>query len=184
MSIRILVGTEPGSSFKHAILWDSVTDTAFGPVFYESGKPHYLDPGDIAEAFGKCVGWDALAEMTVPEMKDKQHELEGLLERDPALARAEGVAAGKLAVQDARGTGSMERMEDADERGADTEFEDEYSDALTDEWGRLSTDGQHPWAIVLDQEQAWTEGFREGFLEAFKVYLSEAKANLASLDGK
>jgi hypothetical protein len=175
MSIRILVGTEPGSNFKHACFWDSTTDIAFGPVFYEGGKPSFLDPGDIAEAFGKWVGWDALAVMTVAEMKDKQHELETLMLRDPSLARADGAAAGKLAVEDMRGTSAMERIEEASGGGDDAGVATGMMEARDDAWGGLSTDGAHPWAIVLDQERVWMEGFREGFLEAFKMYLAEAK---------
>lgn len=184
MGIRILVGTEPGGSFKHACFWSSTTDVAFGPVFYESGAPHHLDPGDVAEAFGKWVGWDALAVMTTAEMKDKEHELDGLLGRDPALARAEGEAAGKLAVADMRGGGAMERLEDAAERGAANEVDEGMMEARDDEWGRLSTDGLHPWAIVLDQEKAWEEGFAHSFRAAFEAYLAEAAANLKTLESK
>jgi hypothetical protein len=158
-----------------------VTDVAFGPVFYESGKPHYLDPGDIAEAFGKLIGWGALAEMPVSQMKYEQHKLEEMLRRDPALAKAEGAAAGKLAVADLRGTSAMERIEEASENGDASGVDEGMMEACDDEWGRLSTDSQHPWAIVLAQEKAWAEGFTQGFREAFAEYLVEAKANLESL---
>lgn len=197
MSIRILVGTEPGSDFKHAILWNSTTDIAFGPVFYERGKPHFLDPGDVAEAFGKWVGWDKLTELTNDDLKEKQHEMEELLDRPLINAKAEGHAAGQLAVADIRGTGLMERIEEAAENqaaatdsaspeahDAKSEFEEGYQEVLMDEWGRLSTDNEHPWAIVFDQEKAWHEGFRSGFELAFRNYLVEVKAFYAQQEGK
>lgn len=153
MSIRILVGTEPGSDFKHAILWNSTTDVAFGPVFYESGRPHFLDPGDVAEAFGKWVGWGQVAAMDNADLSAKKSEMEALLRRDPKEAEAEGVAAGKLAVAN----GFRAPL------GEDYPARDALDETRDDEWGRLSTDGAHPWAIVLDQEQAWAKGFAFGF---------------------
>lgn len=162
MGIRILAGTEPGSNFGHACFWDSSRDIAFGPVFYESGKPHHLDAGDIAEAFGKWVGWNALASMTVEEMKDKAHELNGLLYRDPTLAEAEGEKAGRLAVVNVLDS-SIGDILLAD----DAAIGDELDEALDDEWGIISTDDEHPWVIVGAQEVAWMKGFAHGFKDVF-----------------
>lgn len=38
MSVRIIVGSEQGTIPEVAVLFDSVTGTAFGPVFAEDGE--------------------------------------------------------------------------------------------------------------------------------------------------
>lgn len=57
MSIRILIGTEAGSTtgtpHDHAMLFDSSSGVAFGPVFRASAAPDgsERDAHDTAEAF-------------------------------------------------------------------------------------------------------------------------------------
>lgn len=58
MGVRILAGTEPGSRFQHACLWDSVTDTAFGPVVYED-RALDLSPDEVLQQFLEWLPKDA-----------------------------------------------------------------------------------------------------------------------------
>lgn len=72
MSVRILAGTEPGSSFQHACLWDSVTDTAFGPVVYQNHDLGLL-PEEILEQFLQWLP-EAATRYNDDELHDKLAE--------------------------------------------------------------------------------------------------------------
>jgi hypothetical protein len=49
MGVRILIGREQGSSIEHAVLFDSVTGWAFGPLFREGDNGEAAE--DRAQAF-------------------------------------------------------------------------------------------------------------------------------------